>query len=64
MIKRRTTSIVKIHSLKIGWTEPVIIQSMTKVPTTNVQKCINKPLISVIVKISISLQCVTSLFPL
>lgn len=42
MIKRRTTSIVRIHSLKIGWTEPVIIQSMTKVPTTNVQKCINQ----------------------
>ena len=42
MIKRRTTSIVRIHSLKLGWTQPIVIQSMTKVPTTNVQKCVNQ----------------------
>jgi (E)-4-hydroxy-3-methylbut-2-enyl-diphosphate synthase len=42
MIKRRTTSIVKVDSVKIGWGEPIVIQSMTKVPTTDVARCVRQ----------------------
>ncbi len=42
MIKRRTTRIVKIESVKIGWTEPVVVQSMTKVPTTDIAGCVRQ----------------------
>ena len=42
MIKRRTTNIVKVNSVKIGWGHPIVIQSMTKVPTTDVARCVRQ----------------------
>jgi (E)-4-hydroxy-3-methylbut-2-enyl-diphosphate synthase len=42
MIKRRKTRIVKIGSVKIGWTKPVVVQSMTKVPTTDIAGCVRQ----------------------
>lgn len=39
MIKRRKTRTIHVDSVKIGSLEPVIIQSMTKVPTTDVLRC-------------------------
>ena len=40
VIKRRKTKIVKIGSVKIGSSAPVVIQSMTKVPTADVSRCV------------------------
>ncbi|MHC5061288.1 MAG: flavodoxin-dependent (E)-4-hydroxy-3-methylbut-2-enyl-diphosphate synthase [Planctomycetota bacterium] len=42
MIKRRKTSIVKIDSVKIGSGHPVVIQSMTKVATSDVARCVRQ----------------------
>jgi len=42
MIKRRKTTIVKVGSVNIGSSEPIVIQSMTKVHTTNIDKCIEQ----------------------
>ena len=42
MIKRRKTSVVKVDSVKIGWCEPIAIQSMTKVATTDVARCVRQ----------------------
>ena len=42
MIKRRKTIIVKAGSVKIGSSAPIVIQSMTKVPTTNINRCIRQ----------------------
>ncbi|MHC4069292.1 MAG: flavodoxin-dependent (E)-4-hydroxy-3-methylbut-2-enyl-diphosphate synthase [Planctomycetota bacterium] len=42
MIKRRKTRIVKAGSVKIGSSAPVVIQSMTKVPTTDINRCIRQ----------------------
>lgn len=42
MIKRRKTKTVKIGSVKIGSRWPVVIQSMTKVATTDVAKCVRQ----------------------
>jgi (E)-4-hydroxy-3-methylbut-2-enyl-diphosphate synthase len=39
MIKRRKTKIVTIGSVKIGSLYPVAIQSMTKVATTDIERC-------------------------
>jgi (E)-4-hydroxy-3-methylbut-2-enyl-diphosphate synthase len=39
VIKRRKTKTVKVGSLKIGSRAPVVIQSMTKVPTVDVDRC-------------------------
>ena len=42
MIKRRKTKTVKVGSVKIGSRAPVVIQSMTKVPTVDVARCIKQ----------------------
>ena len=42
MIKRRKTRIIRVDSIKIGSSAPIIIQSMTKVPTTDVLGCIRQ----------------------
>jgi len=39
MMKRRKTITVNVGSVKIGSSAPVVIQSMTKVPTTDVDRC-------------------------
>jgi (E)-4-hydroxy-3-methylbut-2-enyl-diphosphate synthase len=40
VIKRRKTKTVKVGSVKIGSRAPVVIQSMTKVPTVDVSSCV------------------------
>jgi (E)-4-hydroxy-3-methylbut-2-enyl-diphosphate synthase len=42
MIKRNKTKIVTIGNVKIGSSQPVAIQSMTKVQTYDVQKCLRQ----------------------
>lgn len=42
MIKRRKTRIVKVGNVKIGSSCPVVIQSMTKVATVDVAKCVKQ----------------------
>ena len=42
MLKRRKTSTVRVGSVKIGWTAPIAIQSMTKVPTTSIASCVRQ----------------------
>jgi len=42
MIKRRKTRIVRVGPVKIGYSSPVVIQSMTKVPTTDIARCIRQ----------------------
>ncbi len=42
MIKRRKTRVVKVGSVKIGSSAPVVIQSMTKVPTVDVARCVRQ----------------------
>jgi (E)-4-hydroxy-3-methylbut-2-enyl-diphosphate synthase len=42
VIKRRKTKIIRIGSVKIGSSAPIVIQSMTKVPTTNVGRCVRQ----------------------
>jgi len=42
MINRRTTMIVEVGGLKLGWGQPIVIQSMTKVLTTEVDKCVKQ----------------------
>ena len=42
MIKRRKTTIVKVGSIKIGSSAPIVIQSMTKAPTTNIARCVKQ----------------------
>lgn len=39
MIKRRKTDVVKVDSVRIGSPWPIVIQSMTKVATTDVARC-------------------------
>jgi len=39
MIRRRKTSTVKVGSVSIGSAWPIVIQSMTKVPTVDVGRC-------------------------
>jgi len=39
MVKRRKTIIVNVGPVKIGYSSPVVIQSMTKVPTTDIARC-------------------------
>jgi (E)-4-hydroxy-3-methylbut-2-enyl-diphosphate synthase len=39
MIKRRKSRLVKVGSVKIGSGQPIVIQSMTKVPTVDVGRC-------------------------
>jgi len=42
MIKRRKTSVVKVDSVKIGSGRPIVIQSMTKVATGDVARCVRQ----------------------
>ena len=42
MIKRRKTKTVKVGTVKIGSRAPVVIQSMTKVPTVDVARCVKQ----------------------
>ncbi len=42
MIKRRKTKTVKVASVKIGSSVPVVIQSMTKVPTIDIARCVRQ----------------------
>ena len=42
MIKRQKTKTAKIGSLRLGSSHPIIIQSMTKVPTIEISKCIKQ----------------------
>ena len=42
MIKRRKTTIARVGAMKIGSGNRVVIQSMTKVPTTDVGRCVGQ----------------------
>jgi (E)-4-hydroxy-3-methylbut-2-enyl-diphosphate synthase len=42
MIKRRRTRTVKVGSVRIGSSVPIVIQSMTKVPTVDVGRCVKQ----------------------
>jgi (E)-4-hydroxy-3-methylbut-2-enyl-diphosphate synthase len=42
MIARRKTKTVKVGSVEIGSAAPIVIQSMTKVPTTDVARCVRQ----------------------
>jgi (E)-4-hydroxy-3-methylbut-2-enyl-diphosphate synthase len=42
VITRRKTKTVKVGSVKIGSSAPVVIQSMTKVPTTDIDRCVKQ----------------------
>jgi (E)-4-hydroxy-3-methylbut-2-enyl-diphosphate synthase len=42
MLKRRKTTIVNVDGVKIGSSAPIVIQSMTKVPTTDVSACVRQ----------------------
>jgi len=42
VIKRRKTKTVKVGSVKIGSCAPIVIQSMTKVPTVDIDRCVKQ----------------------
>ena len=42
MIKRRKTKAVKVGSVKIGSSASIVIQSMTKVSTTDIKQCVRQ----------------------
>jgi len=42
MIKRRKTITVKAGAVKIGSSAPIVIQSMTKVPTVDIGRCVKQ----------------------
>jgi len=42
MNKRRKTNIISAGPVKIGSTEPIVIQSMTKVPTVDIGRCLRQ----------------------
>ena len=42
MIKRRKTKTVKAEFVKIGSSAPIVIQSMTKVPTVDIARCVKQ----------------------
>ncbi|HNS19406.1 MAG TPA: flavodoxin-dependent (E)-4-hydroxy-3-methylbut-2-enyl-diphosphate synthase [Sedimentisphaerales bacterium] len=42
MITRRTTTTVHVSSVPLGSCAPVVIQSMTKVPTTDIDRCVGQ----------------------
>jgi (E)-4-hydroxy-3-methylbut-2-enyl-diphosphate synthase len=42
VVKRKKTKTIKIGSVKIGSSTPVVIQSMTKVPTVDVNRCVRQ----------------------
>jgi len=42
MLKRQKTKTVTVGNIKIGSSAPVVIQSMTKVPTTSIARCLRQ----------------------
>ena len=42
MIKRRKTKTVRVGPIKIGSYAPIVIQSMTKVPTVDIARCVKQ----------------------
>jgi len=42
MLKRRKTRTVSVGSVKIGSAAPIVVQSMTKVPTTAIASCVRQ----------------------
>ena len=42
MLKRRKTKTTKVGSVKIGSAAPIVIQSMTKVPTIDIARCVKQ----------------------
>ncbi|UCG57600.1 MAG: flavodoxin-dependent (E)-4-hydroxy-3-methylbut-2-enyl-diphosphate synthase [Phycisphaerales bacterium] len=42
MVKRRKTLTVTVGSVKIGSSAPIVIQSMTKVPTVDIARCVRQ----------------------
>lgn len=42
MTKRRKTKTVKVGPIKIGSSAPIVIQSMTKVPTVDIGRCVKQ----------------------
>jgi (E)-4-hydroxy-3-methylbut-2-enyl-diphosphate synthase len=42
VIKRRKTRTVNVGPVKIGSSAPVVVQSMTKVPTVDVARCVRQ----------------------
>jgi (E)-4-hydroxy-3-methylbut-2-enyl-diphosphate synthase len=42
MIKRRKTKTVSVGPVKIGSSAPIVVQSMTKVPTVDVARCVRQ----------------------
>jgi (E)-4-hydroxy-3-methylbut-2-enyl-diphosphate synthase len=42
VIKRRKTRIVDVGSVKLGYGNPIAIQSMTKVPTVDIARCVRQ----------------------
>jgi (E)-4-hydroxy-3-methylbut-2-enyl-diphosphate synthase len=42
VIRRRKTYTIEVGSVKIGSAAPIVIQSMTKVPTVNIARCIRQ----------------------
>src|SRR4030043_943656 len=42
MTKRRKTKTVKVGQVKIGSCAPIAVQSMTKVPTTDITRCVGQ----------------------
>jgi (E)-4-hydroxy-3-methylbut-2-enyl-diphosphate synthase len=42
VIQRRTTTITQVGPIKLGFDAPIVIQSMTKVPTTDIDRCVRQ----------------------
>ncbi len=42
MIKRRKTKTIKVGQVRIGSSAPVVIQSMTKVATVDIARCVKQ----------------------
>jgi (E)-4-hydroxy-3-methylbut-2-enyl-diphosphate synthase len=42
MVIRRKTKTIKVGSVEIGSAAPIVIQSMTKVPTTDIARCVRQ----------------------
>jgi (E)-4-hydroxy-3-methylbut-2-enyl-diphosphate synthase len=42
VIKRRKTKIVGVGQVKLGYGNPVVVQSMTKVPTVDIARCVRQ----------------------
>ena len=42
MVKRKKTKTIRVGSVKIGSTASIVIQSMTKVPTVDIARCVKQ----------------------